>query len=185
MATVAAKPITVEEFEQMVFDHPVDLVEGEIIAMPPAGSQHGRVAINVGFLLESWCRQQARGIVLGNDAAIVIGTDPDTVRGADVSFISQNRIPAEGLPEGALRIAPDLVVEVLSPSDRWADVFEKVTEYLAIGVKEVWVVDGTKKLVDVFRPGSSSKRFANSDQLTSPDVLPGFATAVSEFFRNV
>lgn len=185
MAIVAAKPITIKEFERMAFDHPVDLVEGEILEMPPAGSQHGRIAINVGFLIEQWCRKDDRGVVLGNDAAIVIETDPDTVRGADVSFLSQTRIPSDGLPEGALRIPPDLVVEVLSPSDRWADVFDKVTEYLAIGVKEVWVVDGTKRLVDVFRPNVGPKRYANSDELTSPDVLPGFSTPVAEFFRNV
>ena len=185
MAAIASRPITVAEFERMVFEHPVDLVRGEIFEMPPAGSQHGRVAINVGFLIESWCRQHARGIVLGNDAAILIETDPDTVRGADVSFISQSRIPAEGLPEGALRIPPDLVVEVLSPSDRWADVFDKVTEYLAIGVREVWVVDGVKKHVDVFRPDASPRRFTQADELASPDVLPDFVTPVSELFRNV
>lgn len=185
MSAVAAKPITVEEFERMAFDFPVDLIAGEIIEMPPAGSQHGRIAINVGFLIEQWCRKDQRGVVLGNDAAILIATDPDTVRGADVSFLSQARLPAEGLPEGTLRIPPDLVVEVLSPSDRWSDVFDKVTEYLEVGVREVWVVDGGKRQVDVFRPHIAPQRFANSDELTSPDVLPGFAAPVSEFFRNI
>ncbi len=185
MSTVAVKPITVEEFEQMVFDHPVDLVEGEIHEMPPAGSQHGRMAINVGFLLETWCRAGNHGVVLGNDAAIVVDFDPDTVRGADVSFLKRERIPQSGLPVGALRIPPDLVVEVLSPSDRWEDLMDKVTEYLAVGVKEVWVVNGVKKLVDVFRPDVGAKRVTGDELLTSADVLPGFSVPVSELFRNI
>ena len=185
MTSIAAKPITVDQFDQMTFEHSVELVEGELVEMPPAGSQRGRIAMNVGFLIEQWCRKDQRGIVIGNDASILIETDPDTVRGADISFLSQARIPDEGLPQGTLRIAPDLVVEVLSPSDRWSAVFDKVTEYLSIGVKEVWVVDGIKRLVDVFRPAHSPQRHASTDTLTSPDVLPGFSSPVAEFFRNV
>ena len=185
MPTIAVQPMTVAEFERMVFEHPVDLVKGEVVEMPPAGSQHGRIAINIGFLIESWCRENRSGIVLGNDAAIVIQTDPDTVRGADVSFLCEARIPADGLPAGALRIPPDLVIEVLSPSDRWENVLEKVLEYQAIGVREVWVVNGARRVVDVFRADASPKRFHAADEIRSPDVLPGFSAFVTEFFRNV
>lgn len=185
MATIATKPITVDEFEQMMFEHPVDLVKGEILEMPPAGSQHGRMALNVGFLLESWCRAGNHGLVMGNDAAIVVAFNPDTVRGADISFLGRARVPKDGLPEGALRIPPDLVVEVQSPFDRPNDVTDKVSEYLAAGVREVWVVNGTHRHVDVYRPDGGPKRFTNADTISSADVLPGFSCPVAEIFRNV
>ncbi len=185
MAAVAAKPITVAEFEPLGETRRVELVKGEIQELPMPGGMHGVLCAWLVVILQRWADTHGEGLILSNDTFIQTHFAPDSVRGADVCYIRKDRLPGGQIPEGTLRVAPDLVIEVQSPSDRWDDVLDKVIEYLTIGVREVWVVDGAKRRVNVFRPDAGPMQFANSDELSSPDVLPGFATPVSEFFRNV
>ena len=186
MATILQQAvITVEDFETMRFEFPTDLVHGEIVSMPPPGGVHGRVCINVGYLLETWVRESDCGTVTANDSAIITERNPDSVRGCDVIFMRWEKLSGRQVPQGAFRTAPDLVVEVQSPSDRWRDIMAKVGEYLDIGVTEVWVVDPEDRSVDVFRNDRKQIRLSGDQTLTSPDVLPGFTCQVSEFFRHV
>jgi Uma2 family endonuclease len=177
--------ITAEEFETMSFEFPTDLVQGEIVPMPPPGGIHGRVCGNVFFALETWARGSDLGTVTANDSAVITERNPDSVRGCDVMFTNWKRLPDRQIPKGAFRTAPDLVVEVQSPSDRWRDVMEKVGEYLDVGVTEIWVVDPEDRSVDVFRNDRKQIRLSSEQTLTSADVLPGFSCQVSEFFRHV
>ncbi len=186
MATVITeKLITVDQFETMPFEFPVDLVRGEIVEMPPPGGVHGHVCANVAFALESWARASDTGVVTANDSAVLTERDPDSVRGCDLAFVRWDRLPAKKIPKGAFRTPPDLTVEVLSPSDRWNDVIAKVNAYLDVGVVEVWIVDPDDRSVDVYRGDRKPTRLANGQTLESADVLPGFSCPVADFFRHV
>lgn len=186
MATVVSeKLISIDEFETLPFEFPVDLVRGEIVEMPPPGGVHGHVCSNVAFALESWARPVDAGVVTANDSAVVTERDPDSVRGCEVAFTSWQKLPSQKIPKGAFRVPPDLVVEILSPSDHWNDVRIKVNEYLDVGVIEVWVIDPEDRSVEVFRPDRKPGRYSNGQSIESSDVLPGFSCPVAEFSRHV
>jgi Uma2 family endonuclease len=108
--------------------------------------------------------------------------NPDTVRGADALFISKERA-ANIKSKGYLDVAPDLVVEVLSPDDRWNEVNQKLREYFEIGVRLVWVADPTERVVYAYRSLTDVRQFAEKDQLPGDDVLAGFSVAVGNLFE--
>ncbi|MBW3539584.1 MAG: Uma2 family endonuclease [Planctomycetes bacterium] len=185
MATVA-EPIliTAEQFAELSFDVPVELVRGEIVEMPTPDVVHGCVCVNVSFPLEAWNRATDFGLVSSNDSGVVTERDPDTVRGPDVAVFSKDRLPEGRAPRGFSDLVPNVTVEVLSPSDRWKRVHAKISEYLNRGVDEVWVIDPQKRNVQVFGPDNGPVLYEESDELTSA-VLPGFSCRVSEFFRGI
>lgn len=177
--------ITAEEFEVMEFEFPVDLIKGRIEQLPPPGASHGRICMNVAFLLEVWSRSNGLGTVMTNDSAVVTEFDPDSVRGCDVLYVTWETLKEKTLPSGALRVAPDLVVEVLSPSDRWSKVEMKLEDYFTTGVKEIWVISIEDRSVWVCRPGQPHRLLDTSAALVSPALLPGFTCRVEEFFLHV
>jgi Uma2 family endonuclease len=184
MAT-ATRLITAERFAKMHFEHPVELVRGEVVEMPPPEIRHGLVCVNVGYPLTGWARQTNRGIVVSNDSGVVTGRKPDTVRGPDVMFIPFDRLPNGQIPAGFADVVPSLVIEVRSPSDRWKSIHEKISEYFGRGVSEVWIVDYHKRTVHIFRADDEPVIRSEGEILTSEVVLPGFECQVSEFFRGL
>ncbi len=183
--TVAQELITAEQFAEMSFDVPVELVRGEIIEMPRPGMRHGVVCGNVYDPVKAWARSAQRGVVAINDTGVITERDPDSVRGPDVLYIAHERLPGGEVPSTFLEVAPDLAIEVLSPHDVWKDVLEKITEHFEAGVREVWVVDPEDRTVQVFRPDAKPRKLSASDVLESPDVLPGFACSVAPFFEGI
>jgi len=109
---------------------------------------------------------------------------PDTVRGADVCFISRERYSQRGKERGFLDVAPELVVEVISPSDSKVSVDEKLGEYFAIGVRMVWVADPERKTVRAYRSLQDVRTLGGEDMLRGEDVLPGFCVPVSRLFED-
>lgn len=185
MASVAARLMTVEEFERLGSDLRVELVRGELVETPMPGAKHGVLCFWLAYLLQKWIDREGQGLVMTNDTFVRTHENPPSVRGGDIIYIRTERFPDGNVPEGTLRTPPNLIVEVLSPSDRWGEVLSKVTEYLEIGVQEVWVVDEVDRAIDVFQPNHSPKRLESTDELVSPDVLPGFTVQVSEVFQKV
>jgi Uma2 family endonuclease len=185
MSTVATNPITVDEFEQMEFERPTELVRGELVEQPMPTSRHGSVCLAVGAALWNWAEETGAGVAFGNDSFVLTERDPDTVRGPDCAFVSRQRLGSDQLPPGTLRFAVDLAVEVLSPSDRETNMKSKVLEYLESGVTEVWVVDPEERTVAVHRADQEPLQFGVADTITRPDLLPGFSSAVARFFRHV
>lgn len=181
-ASAIPQLISASQFAEMAPEGPCELVRGEIVEMPRPGMRHGVVCGNVYDPIKGWARSGDRGLVATNDTGIITERDPDSVRGPDVLFISRERWPHDRAPEGFLEVAPDLTVEVLSPSDVWKDVLMKTSEYFDAGVREVWVVDPDLKTVQVFRPDAPPRRLQWTDVLESADVLPGFSCSVAEFF---
>ena len=177
-----------------------ELVRGRIVHASPNSRQHAKVEVRFAHELHAFVEFHRLGEVLVGEAGVYTQRGPDTVRGADVAFLSAERA-ASCRPEGFLDIAPDLVVEVLSPDDRRAKVEEKIAEYLTSGVRLVWVADPARKSVRVYRSledvgsGGVEKSplsgeglvtggtvFSGEDLLCGEDVLPGFSVPVQRFF---
>jgi Uma2 family endonuclease len=178
------KLITAEAFAEMTGIGRAELVEGRIIEMPPPKDRHGAVENNFSFFITSFARQHELGKVRVGESGVLIRRNPDTVRGMDVVFISNERWEKQPDEEGYHAIAPDLIVEVLSPNDSWSAVMKKLREYFEIGVRLVWVADTDARLVYTYRSPTDVREFKEGEELVGEEVLPGFRAAVSELFAD-
>lgn len=175
--------VTAEE----VFENPpsgrYELVRGEVIEMSPTGFEHGEIVGNIVGLLYSFVRKQRIGVVAGAETGFILARNPDTVRGADVAFVTTERSALQKNKEKFFDGPPDLAVEVVSPSDRAADVEEKILDYLRAGTRLVLVVYPRTKTIAVHRPKKDVKILTIEDTLEGYDVLPGFSIPVREIFE--
>lgn len=182
---VAAAPptlLTADEFTTRYANRHAELVKGVVKEYPVPYQKHGKMCFTVGHLIGNYLDEHDIGHATSNDSWVRTGSNPDTVRGGDICFFSYDRLPKGSVPEGLLPVAPDLIVEVLSPTDRWNAVFAKVSEYLDAGVRVVVVLDTKSASASVYRSDELQQIFHNGDELTLPDVLPGFSVAVARLF---
>jgi Uma2 family endonuclease len=163
-------------------DYKYELVEGELIRMAPTGGEHGVLTMTLGFLLYEYVRAQDLGIVCGAETGFTLRRTPDTVRAPDVAFIAKERIPTAGVPKTYWPFAPDLAVEVISPSDRFDEVQTKVAEYLTAGTRLVWVVNPSTRTVFVYHSAREVQLVGPEDELSGEDVIPGFRCPVKRVF---
>ena len=148
------------------------------------GVKHGEVCLNAGSILRDFVKKHGLGRVVSNDTFIRTATDPDSYRGADITFISYSILPQDQeSPDGPLERAPELVIEVRSPTDRLNRMTAKATEYLEAGVAVVVILDPKTESAAAFRIDELPQRFSNGDELTFADILPGFTTPVRAFFE--
>jgi len=159
-----------------------ELIKGELVRMPPTGHPHGYIKVNFAAILHTFVRQHKLGCVMGGEVGIYTHRDPDTVRGADVVFISNERL-AQVQSDSYLDIAPELIVEITSPNDRWHDIDDKLTEYFGIGVQIVWVANPHRKQIHVYRSLTEIEILTVDDTLSGNSVLPGFGMPVAELFE--
>jgi Uma2 family endonuclease len=142
---------------------------------------HGWIAGRIVARLGNHVDRLELGTVLV-EAGYVLQRGPDTVRGPDVSFVSISRLPPDQIPEEFISGAPDLAVEILSPSSRWSEVEEKIADYFAADTRLVWVVDPGERRVIVRYPDRPPRVAAAGESLDGEDVVPGFALALAELF---
>ena len=172
--------MTAEELFQLpTDDYKYELAEGELIRRPPTGATHGNVR-----LLDEYVEAHDLGIVCGAETGFILQRTPDVVRAPDVAFVAKDRIPATGVPETYWPFAPDLAVEVVSPSDRVDDLQAKVGEYFTAGTRLVWVIHPRSRTVFVYRSPHDVRALGETDELSSADVLPGFSCRVSRCFTS-
>lgn len=187
MATASAPApalLTAEEYaERPDPGHPEELVRGRIVPMPMPKPRHGEICSRAGRILGDCVEKRDLGRVLSNDAGVITERAPDTVRGADVSFYSFARVPKGPLPDRYLDAPPDLVVEVLSPSDRWPKVLAKVAEHLDAGTALVIVLDDLRRLAHLYRADGTTRLLGADELLTVPDLLGDFQVKVGRFFE--
>lgn len=176
-------PVTGEKLYRMGDLGRTELVKGEIVHMSPTGFTHGRIENRIGRVLGNFVLNQALGVVVSGEVGIFTGRDPDTVRAADVAFVSNERM-SQVKSKSYLDVAPELVVEVMSPDDTWSALMEKLDEYFTCGVKAVWVADPRTRQVYVYHSVTNIERFAEKDTLTGGDILPGFSVPIAELFAN-
>lgn len=183
MSAIARQLVTAEHFWQMPeTDMRRDLVRGEIIERMPPGGQHGAIASELNAQLRTWAKAGPKGCV-GVESGFVLGRSPDTVRSPDVFYVRAERIPPTGIPEGFWELAPDLAVEVVSPSESAADVRDKVRDYLSAGTQLMWVIYPRSREVIVHTPDGLAKTYSHDDQLAGFEVLPGFTCTVASLFE--
>ncbi len=159
-----------------------ELVKGELLTMPPAGFEHGNAGTNILVKMHNFVTANKLGKVVGADTGFVLERDPDTVRAADVAFVGNAKLQQHGVPQRYFPTAPDAAVEVISPSDIYLEVDEKVELWLTSGVQMVWVVNPRRKTATVHVAGQNPVVLKEGDALTGDPVLPGFSMLVSEIF---
>jgi Uma2 family endonuclease len=182
MSTTAAKLLTAEDFWLLPgTEMRRSLVRGEVVEEMPVGGTHGRVAGLFFRYLDRWAEEQDAGWV-GVETGFILARDPDLVRAPDVAFVRKERLPASGVPKTFWELAPDLAVEIVSPSETAIEVRDKVADYLAAGTPLVLVAYPTRREIVAHTPDDLARTYHADDTLTAPDVLPGFARPVADFF---
>ena len=181
---VQSQLITAEDLLRMPDDgFRYELVRGELRKMTPAGHQHGRIAINVTLPLAQHVRAHNLGTVYAAETGFRLAADPDTVRAPDVAFIRRDRVEAVGDVQGYWPGAPDLAVEVISPSDTYTEVEEKLFDWLDAGARLVIAVNPRQHTVTVYRSRADIVQLTEDDTLDGGDVVPGWSLPVREVFR--
>jgi Uma2 family endonuclease len=161
-----------------------ELVHGELVMMPPAGFDHGRIASNLTLLLGGFVREKKLGVITAAETGFIISRNPDTVRAPDVGLVRKERL-ADAPGKGFFPGPPDVAVEVLSPDDSAADVLAKVHDWLAAGTSQVWLVDPRHRTISIHRRrgGEESVRtFGEQETITATDPLAGFSLKVADVF---
>jgi Uma2 family endonuclease len=159
-----------------------ELVRGELQMMSPTGNEHAIVTAALTGLLVSFVRQHALGAVFAAEAGFQLERDPDTVLAPDIAFVERQRIDATGVSPEFWQGAPDLAVEVKSPSDRAGAVAAKTQAWLTHGARQVWLVDPRKRTVTIYHRDGRVIPLSEAEALEGGDVVPGFACGVGEIF---
>jgi Uma2 family endonuclease len=182
MTTTLQRSTANELFEMPDDGFRYELVKGELRKMSPAGGEHGAIIFNLSLLLGQHIKANDFGQGFGAETGFKLASDPDTVRAADIAFVRRERIPEEGIPKNFWPLAPDLVVEVVSPGDTYQEVEEKVGDWLNAGVRAVWVCNPKQRSVSVCLSMTDVVRLSEADELDGGEVVPGFRCKVSEIF---
>ena len=157
-----------------------ELVKGELRSMSPTADEHGAVTSELHLHLGLHVKVHRLGQVYAAETGFLLSRNPDTVRAADVAFVRRERLTPR--QRRFREIAPDLVAEVLSPTDRARDVAEKVQDWLAAGTRMVLVVDPPRRTLTVYRPDTAPVVLTEADTLDADPVVPGWQLPVSVLF---
>ncbi len=166
-------------------DGKAELVRGELRVTPPAGGPHGRAGTNLILLLGVYLKGRRLGSVFGDGVGYELLMLPRTVRVPDVSFVRADRLPPDGLRPGLLKLAPDLAVEVLSPSESASELEEKLDDYRTCGTALIWVIDPVRRTVMIVTSDAPLRWLREADTLDGGDVIPGFSCGVAELFEGI
>lgn len=158
-----------------------ELIEGRMVPMNPPGAEHGRIELLLGWHLLNFVNIQQHAWVLGGETGLYIQRNPDTVRGMDIAVISKQRLPTKP-GTGYLEVAPELVVEIVSPSDRWLEIENKIRDYFRAGVDQVWVVQPQQQILYVYRSPGKRHLVEREETLQGEGILKGFSLAVATLF---
>ncbi|HLZ72351.1 MAG TPA: Uma2 family endonuclease [Dehalococcoidia bacterium] len=159
-----------------------ELLDGEVVPMPPAGGEHNWVMNRFDVRLTTYVEANDLGVVLPGDTGIILGRRPDRIRAPDLCFFAKGRLPGDRPPSGYLEIIPDFVVEIVSPGDRAGEIQQKTDEWLNAGVRLVWVAYPESRTVVVSSGSDTQRIYRVGDALTGDPVLPGFSTPVAALF---
>ena len=172
---MAATLMTAEELLDIHMpNRRVELVRGMLVVHEPPGYEHGRITAELALILGKYIKEKGSGQLVVGDTGFQVASGPDTVRGPDLAFIRTERVP-DPQTHGFPVLGPDLVVEVLSPSDRPGAILAKVGDWLEGGARLVWIIDPARRLVRIYRQDGTESVKAENELLDGEDVLPGFS----------
>ena len=175
--------LSIEEFERLPDDGwRRELVRGQVVKEPPAGFRHGGIAGRIAGILHSFVRDQELGEVVTAETGFVLFDEPPTVRAPDVAFVARDRLTFD--PDRFAPLAPDLAVEIVSPSNTVPEIHAKVMDYLDAGTRLVWVVEPRSRNVTTYRSRKEIRLLAGDDEIDLGAVLPGLRVKVSDLFRS-
>jgi Uma2 family endonuclease len=180
---------TTEESTEMASTIDLDLnpdKEYEIVAGQPeektmGGGRHSGIGARLIARLVIHVEAKQLGGIYGPDATFQIR---ENQRIPDVAFVAATRFPVDGEPEGIWPMAPDLAVEIISPNDLYERVISKVEEYLAAGVRQVWLISPEHKTVTIYSSPTHTTILTEADDLVSDELLPGFRCRIADLFRS-
>jgi Uma2 family endonuclease len=183
MATTT-RLVTADDLFKMGEDAPYELVRGALREVTPTTGMHGWVIVEFARRLGNFVVERRMGRLYGGETGFVIEVGPDTVLAPDLAFVRRERVPApKEHRRGFMPVIPDLVVEVISPSNRRAEMEEKTRLYLNAGVELLWWFDPDRETVAVHRPAAERNMLTKRDILAGGDVLPGFQIPLAELFQ--
>lgn len=185
-AVSAAEPtlLTADEFLHIPGDGMRrELVRGEVREMTPAGSRHGRIGAKILARLGDFAEAHGLGEVFNADTGFKLASGPDTVRAPDVAFVTRARADRVGDVQEFWPGAPDVAIEVISPTDTYVEVDEKVAEYLDAGCRMVVVVNPRRRIATVYRSHDQIALLTEADVLDGGDVVPGWRLPLADVFR--
>lgn len=171
---------TVEDVEQSPPEGEWELIDGELVPVSPASWRSNTTTHRIGRIVGNYVDDHDLGAVTSPEGGFVLFPDRETLVAPDVGFVRRDRVPPEEEHDHFARLAPDLAVEVLSPSDRMASALGKVSMYLEAGVAAVWLVDPVKRTITVFAGNESPVTLGAADTLDGGNVLPGFRIQVDD-----
>jgi Uma2 family endonuclease len=180
------QPITPEQFEELCSEYDDLRLEltstGELIVMPPTGSQTGKRNFDLTYQLGAWCRKHRIGVCFGADAGFTLPNG--AIRGPDASWVRREKWDnlTEKQKAGFAPLCPDFVVELRSPTDRLPVLFNKMTEYLANGASLGWLIDPSTHRVYVYRPAEEVVVLDNPETISGDPLLPGFTLNLTELW---
>lgn len=178
---IATSVMSADELLRMPADRSwFELDRGHVLEMSPPGALHAVCTNRLATVLTQFVERHRLGLVFPQDSGFLLATKPDTVRATDVAFVRASRLGPAGIPDGYWPGAPDLAVEVMSPSDRESAVEAKMQAYFAAGTELAWVVHPRQQVVVVLFPDGRRSALGRDDTLTGEHVLPGFAVRVGD-----
>ncbi len=161
-----------------------DLIRGELVHMPPAGGEHGEVGMLLAIRVGGYVLQHQLGKAYAAETGFTLSRNPDTVLAPDLAFVSTERLPSREERIGFVPVAPDLIVEIISPSERAGMIARKVSEYLSAGVQAIWLVHPGRKSITIHTQDEDVVVLTMDDELDGGDVLPGFRLPVADIFES-
>ncbi len=183
LTVLGTRPITADELLEMdARGERGELIRGVFCKTMPTSPGHGFIAMKLGHLLLSALEKVGAGRVMGTDSGVRIEREPDTILAPDIGYYAFDRLPHDSDVSRITDVVPDIVAEVVSPSDTSREVAGKAAMWINAGVRLVWVVWPETKMIEVYRPGQPTVTLRETDTLTGMDVLPQFSTPVGDVF---
>ena len=183
-AATLARPTlhTAQDLERLSAEgYHYELVRGELRPMSPSGGPHGDATSRVSFYVNGIVYGDDLGLTFTAETGFFVERDPDTVLAPDFAYVAHDRLP-DPLPQSYVPVVPDFAVETRSPNDTQREVAEKVEEWLAAGVRLVWVVEPKKRTITTHRLGRDARTFTVGETLDGEDVLPGLVVPLDRIF---
>jgi len=161
-----------------------ELVNGEVVNIGNSGMEHGYIGMFLGGAIEIYVRSRKLGVTCDSSTAFTMKSG--NRRSPDVSFVARDRLKGlKRLPKGYFRGAPDLAVEVISPSNTFEEIHNKLVEYFENGCRLAWVVHPDEQWVLVYRQPHPDRLVKVSDRLEGEDVIPDFSLPVADLFAEL